>query len=611
MRHSHRSSSVVAGLGLLAALLALSPLAQAGAPRLRETYRDPVHKFSLKMFDGYQPVPLQPDERTTVCRFRDPKEKGEARGTFGVTVEVLRIVKDGKDAPVVTGTPGEGGMPDSEEMREMFRRLQAPKDVFDAAFRDLWIPKESMELIEKSKKDGEAIRSKDKIEGKMWEFEVGSGYGNDDSSRLYLFLAAFEREGVEYGVSCRCGAPLRKHYAPRFEDIAESFLFFDAKAKDVESLDVLDGVNISAKRRLAIEKSMVKGWDVIVSDKKNYVVVYNTKKGTNHYLAKVIAERIELIREQIYEVQFPPAKPITKVCLVRVCADSKEYHSYGGPGGSAGYWSPMAEELVFYDASASKKPDDNTLSVLYHEAFHQYIHYSVGEVAPHSWFNEGHGDYYAGAKLKGKKFHIEPFQWRVGTIRNAIVQGERPFTIEKDEESGKERKQWEAKGYTPLQDLVNFSQGEYYSYPGVCYAQGWSLIYFLREECQKNKKYREKWGHILDTYFNVLKAEVNREAPLVPMADKEDPEPDGKEGGEEGEDGEPATPDEPVEDDTPTPPTPPDGEGEGEAEGLPNFEAARPTYGRGSDHALRRAVEEAFKGIDWKEFQEAWLKATK
>ena len=78
---------------------------------------------------------------------------------------------------------------------------------------------------------------------------------------------------------------------------------------------------------------------------------------------------------------------------------------------------------MFYDASPKKEPDDDTLAVLYHEAFHQYIYYSVGEVAPHSWFNEGHGDYYAGAKYLSKKFNIRPFNWRVGIIKERPGQG--------------------------------------------------------------------------------------------------------------------------------------------------------------------------------------------
>ena len=126
-------------------------------------------------------------------------------------------------------------------------------------------------------------------------------------------------------------------------------------AKDVKALDVLEGVNISAQRRSEIERTMVKGWSVVVSPKKQYIIIYNTKQNRNHDLAKEIARRIEAIRAQIYEVQFPPAQPIEAVSIVRVCGDRKEYHQYGGPGGSAGYWNSGSEELVFYDAAPNEE----------------------------------------------------------------------------------------------------------------------------------------------------------------------------------------------------------------------------------------------------------------
>ena len=34
------------------------------------------------------------------------------------------------------------------------------------------------------------------------------------------------------------------------------------------------------------------------------------------------------------------------------------------------------------------------------------------------------------------------------------------------------------------------------------------------------------------------------------------------------------------------------------------------TFFRGSGAAKKKAVEEAFKGINWEEFEEAWKKAT-
>lgn len=598
--------------------------AEAGAPPCNWTYRDKVHKFSFRMMRDYTQIPLKVDEKVFLCKFGDPKSKGSNKGTYDAEIAVMKIIEDGgtdTDGPVTTG--GDDGPMDPEKLRKKFEEMMEerlrPKDVWKATVGRIRMTKESEKELPKIKKKFKKLKSKDKppVMGKLWQFEVSipSMWQGQKDIDLHVTLAQYTRDKVSIVLFMTCGESMGKQYPSRFKQIAKSFKWHDSKAKDVEQIEELDDVNITARKRSQIERSMVRGWDVIVSPKKNYIVLYNTKNGKNHLLAKVIASRIEKIREQIYEVQFPPAKPIETVCIVRVCKDPQEYRQYGGPGGSAGYWSSRDEELVFYDASASKKPDDDTLAVLYHEAFHQYIYYSVGNVAPHSWFNEGHGDYYAGAKYKGGKFRIEPFQWRVGTVRNAITAGPRPFTEEKDEQ-GNVRKRWEPKGYTPLQDLVRFTQAEYYSYPGVSYAQGWALIYFLREIVPKNKKYNEKWGHILDTYFDVLQREVNKDGSLEAerkAKEEEDAKREAEEDEDDEGDDEPSTPDTPPT----TPPVGPgpggDGEGdggEGEGESMP--EIARVFFrGAGGPAALKKAVEEAFKGIDWEEFEEAWVKATK
>lgn len=612
-RRAATTWAVVALFGAL--LLTSGGTAEAGAPPTNWTYRDRAHKFSLKMFRDFERVPLQPGEeenRGTVVRFADPKSKGQNRGTYDVEVEVVKIdtVEGGVGGGVTTG----GGLPDGipPEIARAMRGFR-PKSAWDATIdHALSISGvEEDEMAELKAKPDKKIDSKDKpkIPGVLYKIEraVTSMYG--DQLSLFMVLAVFAKDNVEYGVYMTCGGKLRKSYESSFERIAKSFMWFDDKAEDIESLDILDGVNISAKRRREIERGLVKGWDVVVSPKKNYIVVYNTNNNKNKLLAKIIAERIEAIREQIYEVQFPPSEPIEAVSIVRVCKDRREYMAYGAPGGSAGYWSSADEELVFYDASPSKKPDDDTLAVLYHEAFHQYIFYSVGNVAPHSWFNEGHGDYYAGAEFKGGKFRIEPFDWRQGTIRGAIVTGPRGVVSEKDG-----RRQYDGNGgYTPLCDFVRFTQGEYYSYPGICYAQGWSLIYFLREIVPKNKKYNEKWGRILEVYFDTLKAEVkqDREFGGFRPRPRDDDDDDGGDEGDEGgdEDGPPPPGD--------GPPVGPPGDGEGDGGGGEpddpdaTFSAPRPTGGFGPSAALEKAVQEAFKDVDWEELEEAWREATK
>jgi hypothetical protein len=616
VRRPGRAGIALASLVAVALALLAPPPAEAGAPPVSENYRDRAHKFSLKVFRGYERVPLQPGEEENggiVVRFADPKSKGQNVGTYDVEIEVVKIdtVNGGVGGGVTTG--GDAGSGERNPYEE-FLASRRPKSAWDATvsrmLRYSAMVGGGEPTLEQGEPDKEIeSRDKPKIPGAIYKYSLPMPSRSGQSIELFMVLAVFKKDDVEYGIFMQCGGKLRKAYERSFERIAKSFQWFDDKAEDIESLDILDGVNISPKRRREIERGLVSTWDVIVSPKKNYIVVYNTDNGRNKLLATIIAERIEKIREQIYEVQFPPSQPIDAVSIVRICKDRNEYISYGAPGGSAGYWSSGDEELVFYDASPSKKPDDDTLAVLYHEAFHQYIYYSVGNVAPHSWFNEGHGDYYAGARYKGGKFRIEPFDWRVGTIRGAIVQGPRPVIEEKEG-----HRTYGAPGYTPLPDFVRFTQGEYYSYAGVSYAQGWSLVYFLREIVPKNRKYREKWGHILTTYFDVLKAEVNKDKDFNPFAPRPvDPGGDGDDGGDDGgdddggEDGGKDGPDKPpAPGGGPTDPPPADPDDPDAANNAPP-----PTGGFGPQAALDKAVTEAFKGVDWKEFEEAWMEGTK
>jgi hypothetical protein len=159
---------------------------------------------------------------------------------------------------------------------------------------------------------------------------------------------------------------------------------------------------------------------------------------------------------------------------------------------------------VLYDAEKVerdwKKSDADTFIVLYHEAFHQFIHYSAGELPPHSWFNEGTGDYFSGAMLKdGKMRGIGANPWRVPLIQMAIDQ---KLTI-------------------PWKDIIRYEQKQYYANAAICYAQGWSMIYFLRT-C-KQVAAKPEWSRILPTYFDVLKSAYREELAKLDETKKEDP----------------------------------------------------------------------------------------
>ena len=660
---------LLVGITACVAVPAAGPVEAGDVPTKR--FRDSNAKFSFKLFQDWDPVPLEAEgksakmfgtsgtDKYAVCQYfqRGADKRGQMAGKLlayrmgggatglktGTTTEDEGVKKD-PFLEKIRESMGEG---DPKTMRELFKQaLDGYGFLYEptkpgAPEQDFKARQKAQDAIAEKLLDPKAakpIKSRDEVPvpGLMWVIERKNPQLSWTDKPCYLVMATWKKDDMEVGLWMTCAGEQKKTFEQGFKLVATSFLWFDAKAEDAVSLEVLNGLPISAAKRRDIERYLVKGWDVAVSTKKNYIILYNTKGRRNDLLARIIGERIEQIREQVYEVQFPPAAKVEAVCIVRICGDRAEYHHYGGPGGSAGYWNSDTEELVFYDASPKKEPDDDTLAVLYHEAFHQYIYYSVGEVAPHSWFNEGHGDYYAGSKYLSKKFNIRPFNWRVGIIKDALVKGpckpeveddKKPTTGDSgpmpgdDDEGGPaKRVNWDRSkgGYTPLEYFVRMTQGEYYSYPSVSYAQGWSLIYFLREFVPKNPKWNEKWGKILDVYFTTLKTEANKDKPLTP---KKAPKPE-----EPGMGDEPAMGDEP-----PAPPDAPEEPGMGDTE--PGMDGGEPGMGgdapgmdggepgseeppeaflpppsrfRGSGEALKKAVDEAFKGVDFAELEAAW-----
>ena len=121
----------------------------------------------------------------------------------------------------------------------------------------------------------------------------------------------------------------------------------------------------------------------------------------------------------------------------------------------------------------------DSYATLFHEAYHQYLYYAVGQVSAHRWFDEGYGDYFAGANPR-KGFKIGVFKWRTGVVKNAVAAGKNVH----------------------LKDLFRYTQPQYYRNASVCYSQGWALIYFLKSRAAERANPR--WPKILDIYFNTL-----------------------------------------------------------------------------------------------------------
>ncbi|MHC4492281.1 MAG: gluzincin family metallopeptidase [Planctomycetota bacterium] len=486
-----------------AVILLLSLGSTAGPITLGRSHKDESNGFRIRPPHKWEQVPTKFQDVALIARWTGDAKRGRIRPELRVVRLLSATVQEQPETPadaVKRGMPG---------YADLLRKQ--PKDLWDYLAK---LMPRRMKLIED---DPEFKMSSKKYKAHL---RVYREEGSDDrrAQQLRRLVVAAQISTVEesdsiFGVAYFTSVADEKNMRRTFKTSIKRFKILDPdEEEELEEGEepvgdegiFVDSAQKPKEWREARKNKLkgVKGWAAL--DTANYLIVHN--KEVKRPLLKKIARHIEAIRRDVYEKLFPPAKDIKAISVVRVCKDREEYLRYGAPPSSAGYWSPGDEELVFYQDRSNKK---DSLRVLYHEAFHQYIHYSVGQVAPHSWFNEGHGDYFAGHNYRGGKFRADVFRWRTGIIANALGQ----------------------KTYVPLEQFLKYTQREYYSTAGLCYAQGWSLIYFLREvERRKIKKYKKYWG-LLDRYFEAIKRNVKsvREDALEGLDPPEEDEKDGEE----------------------------------------------------------------------------------
>jgi hypothetical protein len=580
----------MAGRSLAFSLLLAWASSAAAAPlQLGSRYKDESNGFQIQVPRKWEQVPTKFQEVSILGKWG-----GEAkRGMMNPELVVLRFLNaSAVDEPKQPADAFKPGMPGYEDLL----RYQE-KDVWEYVKKSLGDPPMTEE-------DKDLKMSAKNLRGHL------RVYRRSDWGGLVVVAAeirTIEPSDSSFGVVYACAEADEKDMLRTFRSSIQRFRILELDQEE-EADEAEEGeeagpritdadifVDSSTKpeawreaRKKKIEN--LKDWDAL--DTPNYLIVYN--KEVKRPLLRKIAAHIEAIRRDVYEKLFPPTNRVTAISVVRVCRDRAEYHRYGGPGGSAGYWSRGDEELVLYEDQSNKK---DSLRVLYHEAFHQYIHYAVGDVAPHSWFNEGHGDYFAGHNYSAGKFKSAPFRWRTGIIANALAQ----------------------KTYVPLDRFLKFTQGEYYSNPGLCYAQGWSFVYFLREaEQRKIRKYEKYWG-LLDRYFDAIKRNVQvvKDKGLYGLEDlPQDPaQPPAPPPGEETA-GAPEGPTVPGLEQ----PFPGENPLEGTGEGVPVTATPSATGERRTvagpeikdvRSALDAAVDEAFRGIDLSDLEKDWIEFSK
>lgn len=500
-------------LACLATLTFLAPTSRAQAPKVGDWYEDSTDLgFKIKTPKDWEFIPSQPDERYVVGKY-DPK-----------TLKYVQLGRDW-DSTLFLHTwivkldnrvkPEEEKEDDGPIRIIGGKKLETIEDWLD-------------DNVGKLKKDEEKSRTISKTPATEYEFVGKEG---DEEYRVYVMAYELEPGLTVAFVANGPGDHKKwKKYSTTYQRIGKSFQRVEVERVEVshEGMDTSSALRSQKRAKLQDEVSRTPGWELYETD--NYFIISNND---DKEFIEELMERLEAIREQ-YELYYPPeqaeklraraaeeakkkeeeggdedgdgpvidlddilnrrtssggADPmeLAKCSVVRVCKDQAQYHSYGGPGGSAGYWASFHEELVIYDDKKGGGRRD-TWAVLNHEAFHQYIFYFYGSLAPHSWYNEGTGDFYSGFQLKGSRFRLKPFDWREGLIQENLKAGR----------------------YAPLKDIVRWTQGEYYGGNelglggGENYAQGWSMIYFFRTGPKKCRDWNPAWNGILDTYLETL-----------------------------------------------------------------------------------------------------------
>ena len=232
---------------------------------------------------------------------------------------------------------------------------------------------------------------------------------------------------------------------------------------------------------------------------RNYIIVSDLK---NESLVNRIKVDIEVMRRN-FEKFYPAKQPIKAVSVVRVFSNKDAYDSYVGKKQkwTAGLWMPSKKELVISSSAwaEGKQQREQLLRVVYHEAFHQYIHYAYAGVLSSVWMNEGSAGFFENADITSTRFNVEESEQNAHVIDQLIKHDQLDFAR-----------------------IIRLSYNDFYSggqgAVTANYAQAWALCYFLQKGAAQDKYQRYKM--ILSVYMRTLwKTKSENQATLAAFKD--------------------------------------------------------------------------------------------
>lgn len=238
--------------------------------------------------------------------------------------------------------------------------------------------------------------------------------------------------------------------------------------------------------RTAARKSIanMKGW--WYAETPEYIFLSDIRSAGGKALVRDLQKNMPVLRSAFMSL-IPPFTDNTDVSVVRIYQESEAYKQYVGQDNewSVGFWIPTRRELVIL---AQDKEREQTMRVITHESFHQYLFYACNMIPNAVWYNEGHACFFEAAQVGSRG-------------RITISENSRANHLGRNLDA--------AAALIPK--LLKYEYNDFYKSSKeqrtLNYTTAWALIYFLRRGVPEEKL--DAYAGILDAYLNSLAATKN------------------------------------------------------------------------------------------------------
>ena len=230
--------------------------------------------------------------------------------------------------------------------------------------------------------------------------------------------------------------------------------------------------------RTAAHKSIanMQGW--WFADTPEYTFLTDVRSATGQRLIRELQSALPALRKA-YAKLVPPSGGNADINVVRIFEDPAAYKKYVGEDieWSIGCWMPSRRELVILSQG---KDRDETMEIIRHEGFHQYLYYASGGTRNAMWFNEGHACFFEASEVSAKGGVEIPECGRGDHLMRELdtMAANIPFVIKADRKA--------------------FYSGN----RSANYTTAWALIYFLRKGAPSQRL--TAYENILPTYLKSL-----------------------------------------------------------------------------------------------------------